>query len=150
MLVPVKGVVQGAIGKLAEVGIVPKALAFPLSVAISFLANQIVCTSVDYGTGMVANRNYELWDYRDMRFNFQGQICLQNSLFYSIIATWGVWWLLPVLEKAMARAGNVALDGALVGFGSFFIFLELLYQCVPPGGFKKDDDESDSISGAPE
>ena len=66
-----------------------------------------------------------------MRFNFQDQICLQNSLFYSVIATWGIWWLLSALEKLMARAGNTALDGALVGFGLLFVFLELLYQVLP-------------------
>lgn len=103
-----------------------------VALVASFLASQIACTSVDFATGMVANRNYELWDYRDMRFHFMGQVCLQNSLFYSIIATWGVWWLLPELEKLMARAGDTTLDGALVGIGSVFAFLELLYQAVPP------------------
>jgi hypothetical protein len=102
------------------------------ALAASFLVSQVVCTSIDYLTGMVANRNYELWDYRDMRFNFMGQICLQNSLAYSIAATWGVWKLLPALEKLMAKAGNTVLDGVLVGLGSAFIFLELLYQAVPP------------------
>ena len=58
--------------------------------------------------------------------------CLQNSLFYSIIATWGVWWLLPELEKLMTKTSNTALDGTLVGMGSVFVFLELLYQAVPP------------------
>ena len=61
-----------------------------------------------------------------------GQVCLQNSLFYSIAATWGVWWLLPALEKLMENAGDTVLDGVLVGMGSVFIFLELLYQAVPP------------------
>ena len=73
-----------------------------------------------------------LFATRDMRFNFMGQICLQNSLFYSIAATWGVWQLLPSLEKLMTKAGDTILDGALVGMGSFFIFLELLYHAVPP------------------
>lgn len=127
VLVPVKNVIQGAAGSLVGAGRLPAALATPLAVAASFFVNQLVCTSVDYGTGMVANRNYELWDYRDMRFNFQGQVCLQNSLFYSIIATWGVWWLLPALERLFSRAGNTVLDGVLAGFSTFFGFLCMLY-----------------------
>ncbi len=110
----------------------PQVLHTPTALALSFWVNQLVCTSIDFATGMVANRNFELWDYRDMRFNFMGQICLQNSLFYSIAATWGVWQLLPALEKLMDRAGDTVLDGLLVGMGSVFIFLELLYQAVPP------------------
>ena len=39
----------------------------------------------------------------------------------------------------MKTAGDTTLDGILVGMGSVFLFLELLYQAVPP---KKKDDES--------
>lgn len=127
VLTPAKNAVQGVVGALSEAGKIPASLATPLALGASFLINQVVCTSVDYGTGMVANRNYELWDYRDMRFHFQGQVCLQNSLFYSIIATWGVWWLLPALEKLIARTSDSALDCALFGFGSFYAFLCMLY-----------------------
>ena len=97
---------------------------------------------------MVANRNYELWDYRDMRFHFMGQVCLQNSLFYSIIATWGVWQLLPALEKLMKKAGDTKLDGIFVGMGSVFLFLELLYQAVPPKKKDAGNGELDTTSDA--
>ncbi len=73
------------------------------ALAVSFLANQVVCTSIDYLTGMVANRNYELWDYRDMPFNFQGQICLQNSLVYTAAATLVAWLAYPACDKWLRR-----------------------------------------------
>jgi hypothetical protein len=126
VLKPAKDAIVAATASL------PSLARTPVALTASFLVNQLVCTSIDFMTGMVANRNYELWDYRDMRFHFMGQVCLQNSLFYSIAATWGVWQLLPALEKLMARLGDTKLDGILVGMGSFFIFLELLYQAVPP------------------
>jgi len=125
ILKPAKEAIQAASDPL------PEKVRTPAAIAGSFLANQLVCTSVDFGTGMVANRNYELWDYRDMRFNFMGQVCLQNSLFYTIIATWGVWWLLPLLEKLMSRAKTTTLDGALIGAGAVFAFLSLLYHIGP-------------------
>ena len=127
VLVPVKKMVEAGAASL------PMPARLPVALGASFLANQLACTAVDFSTGMVANRNYELWDYRDMRFNFMGQVCLQNSLFYSVAATWGVWWLLPALEKLMDWMGDTALDGVLVGMGSVFAFLELLYQVVLPG-----------------
>lgn len=128
VLKPAKEAIVGAVSR----SVLPLWLHMPTALAASFLVNQLVCTSIDFATGMAANRNYELWDYRDMRFHFMGQVCLQNSLFYSIAATWGVWWLLPALEKLMESAGDTVLDGVLVGMGSVFIFLELLYQAVPP------------------
>ena len=128
VLVPAKNAIEGIMAESP----LPQPLRTPAALVTSFLVNQLVCTSIDFATGMVANRNYELWDYRDMRFHFMGQVCLQNSLFYSIAATWGVWQLLPALEKLMKRAGDTVLDGVLVGMGSVFVFLELLYQVVPP------------------
>lgn len=132
VLTPAKSAIQQFASALASASRIPAALATPLAVGASFLVNQVVCTSVDFGTGMVANRHYELWDYRDMRFHFMGQVCLQNSLFYSIIATWGIWQLLPALEKLMNRTSDTVLDGILVGFGSFFGFISLLHLLVPP------------------
>lgn len=130
-LLPARRALQGRISSQSDMGYISQSYVTPLALALSFLLNQAVCTSIDFGTGMVANRNYELWDYRDMKFNFMGQICLQNSLFYSIVATWGIWRLLPKLESAMDRVGDTALDGTLVGPGSFFVFLELLYHVLP-------------------
>lgn len=132
VLAPAKRGIQGIFGT--------SPLGTAAAVATSFLLNQAVCTSVDFGTGMVANRHYELWDYRDMRFNFMGQVCLQNSLFYSIIATWGVWQLLPALEKLFERAGDVKLDGTLVGMGSAYLFLVFLYHILLPGSDAPEND----------
>ncbi|MBQ9057671.1 MAG: hypothetical protein IJ125_00640 [Atopobiaceae bacterium] len=106
-------------------------LATTLAILGSFAANLVVCTGIDYGTGMVANRNFELWDYRDMPFNFRGQVCLQNSLFYTAVATLAIWGLLPLLDSLIDSASDDVLDGSLVGMGSFFAFLELLYHVLP-------------------
>ena len=143
-LTPAKSTIERTIAT----SVIPQPLRTPAALATSFLVNQLACTSVDFATGMVANRNYELWDYRDMRFHFMGQVCLQNSLFYSIIATWGVWQLLPALEKLMEKAGDTKLDGILVGMGSVFLFLELLYQAVPPKKKDAGNEEPDTTSDA--
>lgn len=142
-LLPAKRALHGRINSQSDMGYISRPYVTPLALVLSFLLNQAVCTSIDFGTGMVANRNYELWDYRDMKFNFMGQICLQNSLFYSIVATWGIWRVLPALEKIMDRAGDTVLDGTLVGLGSFFAFLELIYHVLP-----RDREGAASTAGA--
>ena len=130
-LYPIKEILVKLHEEHVAAGRLPVILATPLAFGLSFVLNQIVCTSIDYLTGMVANRDFELWDYRDMPFNFQGQVCLQNSLFYTVVATAAVWGLFPPMENAIANASDTALDGTLVGLGSFFVFLELLYHVVP-------------------
>ena len=130
-LYPAKNAIHSRVQAQALAGIVPKEAAFWIALAVTFLLNQAVCTAIDYGTGMVANQNYELWDYRDMPFNFQGQICLQNSLVYGVLSTYAVWRLFPRMERLLATTDAAVLDGVFVGLGSLFVFLELLYHVIP-------------------
>ena len=130
-LYPTKNAVHAWVRAKAMAGLLPAGAVTAIAIAATFLLNQAVCTAIDYGTGMVANRNYELWDYRDMPFNFQGQICLQNSLVYGVLSTTAAWWLFPRTEHLLATTNPAVLDGVMVGLGSFFVFLELLYHVVP-------------------
>ena len=41
-----------------------------------------IITAVELGTGLLLNRRYGIWDYRDMPLNFLGQICLPYSLLW--------------------------------------------------------------------
>ncbi len=105
------------------------------ALAASFLANAAVCTSIDFLTGITANANYELWDYRDLPFNFMGQIVLQNSLVYSIAATLVVWLLYPMAARALHRAPQHLVNGLFFGLLGFFLFLEALYYVhISPEG----------------
>lgn len=100
------------------------------TLALSFLANQLVCTSIDFGTGMVANRDYRLWDYRNMPFNFMGQICLQNSLVYSVAATVIVWWAYPAMDCLLHRLPRAVVDGLFFALVGTYAFLAALYFIV--------------------
>ena len=54
------------LGKLGE-----KKLPLPLRAA----AGTGIITAVELGTGLIVNRDYRVWDYRQHRGNFLGQIC---------------------------------------------------------------------------
>ncbi len=97
------------------------------ALAASFLINQLVCTSIDYLTGMVANRNYELWDYRDMPFNFQGQICLQNSLVYTTAATLVAWLAYPARDSWLRTVPADIANTVFAGFMPTYAFVSALY-----------------------
>ena len=53
-----------------------------LSMAAKSLLGAGVITAVELGVGLLANRRYTVWDYRDMPLNFKGQICLPYSLLW--------------------------------------------------------------------
>ena len=106
-----------------------------LTLIISFLVNMLVCATIDFTTGITANANYELWDYSDLPFNFMGQIVLQNTLVYSVAATFIVWVIYPLMAKWLHRMPPRYANGLFVGFVAFYLFLEVLYYVhVGPDG----------------
>lgn len=46
-----------------------------LPLSLRALVGALIVTAVELGTGMVFNRQYQVWDYRDQPGNFMGQIC---------------------------------------------------------------------------
>ncbi len=54
------------------------------------IAGSALITAVELCVGLVANRDYGVWDYRELPLNFLGQICLPFSLLWmplSVAAT---------------------------------------------------------------
>ena len=41
-----------------------------------------IITTLELATGLVCNRDYQVWDYRNQPFQYRGQICLAFSLFW--------------------------------------------------------------------
>ena len=98
-----------------------------LAVLLSFLLNAAVCTGIDFTTGMITNQDYSLWDYRALPFNFMGQVCLQNSMVYSIAATLIVWVFYPLLDTALRRMPRGAANALALGLFGMYLFLAMLY-----------------------
>jgi hypothetical protein len=98
-----------------------------LTLGLSFLANAIVCTSIDFITGITCNQNYELWDYRDMPFNFMGQVCLQNSVVYSIAATIVVWLVYPLMDRFLRSIPKCLADAIFFGLVGLYAFEAALH-----------------------
>ena len=42
----------------------------------------LICTAGELVTGLVFNRDYHIWDYRELPGNFLGQICLPFTLLW--------------------------------------------------------------------
>lgn len=97
------------------------------ALVLSFLANALVCTGIDLTTGLTANADYHLWDYSDLPFNFMGQICLQNSLTYTVAATVIVWCIYPAMERLVHKRPEAVMDTLFVGLAAAYAFLELIY-----------------------
>lgn len=62
------------------------------------LLGAVVITAVELAAGLLVNREYRVWDYRNTPFNFYGQICLPFSLLWIPIA-FGAMELYDVTEN---------------------------------------------------
>ena len=57
-------------------------------------------TAVELLTGLLVNRELQIWDYSRCLWNFRGQICLQYSLLWIPLALAAIWaddWLRRLL-----------------------------------------------------
>ena len=71
--------------------------------ALSFAANALTCTIIEFGMGLIVNANHELWDYSENFGNIMGQVCLQNALAFGMAASIITWFVYPALERWIAR-----------------------------------------------
>jgi uncharacterized membrane protein len=73
-----------------------------LSPTAKCLVGAATITAVELLAGLLANRDYRVWDYRQMPYNFLGQVCLGYSLLW-IPVSFGAIWLHRILEQKMRR-----------------------------------------------
>ena len=71
-----------------------------LPMALRCLVGAGVITCVELGVGLLFNRDYRVWDYRQLPLNFHGQICLFYSLLW-IPVSLGALLLHRVLDKRL-------------------------------------------------
>ena len=72
-------------------------------VPVHAVGGAAIITVVELITGLIANRDYSVWDYRQMPFQFKGQICLVYSLLWMPVALGGVL-LYQLLDKKMGES----------------------------------------------
>lgn len=99
---------------------------------ISFLINTAVCAIIELVLGFTqnmpdANGVYPLWDYSDMPFNFMGQICLQNTLAFGMVATLITWVVFPALQREYLKLPEDMRKASFVAVVVFYALVMCLY-----------------------
>ena len=57
---------------------------------VKAVAGAGIITAVELAAGLLINRHYAVWDYRNVPLNFLGQICLPYSLLWMPVGLAGV------------------------------------------------------------
>ena len=61
-----------------------------------------IITSIELLTGLLVNRDYGVWDYRDLPLNFHGQVCALYTLLWIPISI-GAMSLYNALDRRLSR-----------------------------------------------
>ena len=115
----------------------PRALVY----VISFLSGALLCTLIEFSMGLIVNADLQLWDYRDNFCNFMGQVCLQNTMAFGVVASVITWWVYPLLERWIARVPRDIMNIVFVVVVAFGALVWSLYLINPPGVDVKITDE---------
>ena len=62
-----------------------------LYLPLRLLLGAVVITSVELLAGLLFNRSYQVWDYRQQFMNFHGQICLKFFCLWIPISAAAMW-----------------------------------------------------------
>jgi uncharacterized membrane protein len=84
-----------------------------------FFMAVLLTSLLEYLTGIVLEMLFhaKYWDYSGNRFNFQGRVCLKNSLLFGLMSVLTVLFLNPAAQRLLARIPGAALPfltGALI------------------------------------
>ena len=104
-----------------------------LAYIISFFAGALLCTIIEFGMGLIVNADLQLWDYRDNFCNIMGQVCLQNTMAFGVVAAIITWWVYPLMERMIARVPQDVMNIVFVVIAVFGAIIWSLYLINPPG-----------------
>jgi len=104
-----------------------------LAYVISFFAGALLCTLIEFSMGLVVNADLQLWDYRDNFCNIMGQVCLQNTTAFGVVAAIITWWVYPLMERWIARVPRDIMNIVFVVVAIFGAIIWSLYIINPPG-----------------
>lgn len=105
---------------------------FSNNLFVLFISSVFICTILEYLTGFLLEKMFKArwWDYSDYKFNLNGRVCLQNSLFFGlagvIIVKFSQPFLVEIISSISANILNVICIILLIIFSvdliiSFYI-----------------------------
>ena len=104
-----------------------------IAYVISFFAGALLCTIIEFSMGLIVNADLQLWDYRDNFCNIMGQVCLQNTMAFGVVAAIITWWVYPLMERMIARVPQDIMNIVAIVIFVFGGIVWSLYLINPPG-----------------
>ena len=96
---------------------------FENSLVVVFCLSVIILTAWEYIVGVILEKLFQTkyWDYSDHKFNFQGRICLTNSIYWGILGILFIKYIHPFMQSIITKIDTGLLNYIIAIF--FIVFL---------------------------
>ena len=100
-------------------------------VVLLFIISTIVLTLWEYIVGVMLEKMFKTkyWDYSNQKFNFQGRVCLVNSICWGVLGVLLVRYIHPFIQQQVLKI-NVQLLHYIVGIIFLAIIIDMVMSIV--------------------
>lgn len=104
---------------------------FSNSIVWLFVSSVVVLSFWEYIVGVLLEKIFhtKYWDYSDHKINFQGRICLSNSLYWGILGVVFVKYIHPFMQDVIEKI-NIDLLYFIVGISSLVFVVDVITSVV--------------------
>lgn len=115
-------------------------------IALFFIAI-VVLTTWEYLVGVLLEKmfNTKYWDYSHQKFNFQGRICLTNSLFWGVLGVVFVKYIHPFVQGLISNV-DMNLLYYIIGIISLVMIVDFITTLVKVKNIKLTLEKADKIN----
>lgn len=98
---------------------------------ILFFIAMFILTLWEYIVGVLLEKIFhtKYWDYSNQRFNFQGRICLTNSIFWGILGVVFVKYIHPWIQTLVEKI-NIDMLTYIVTIAGMVIIIDLIVSII--------------------
>ena len=96
-----------------------------------FIASMIILTIWEYIVGVFLEKTFhtKYWDYSDHKINFQGRICLTNSIYWGILGVVFVKYIHPFMQEIIEKV-NIDVLHFVVTISSIVFVVDVITSIV--------------------
>ena len=100
---------------------------FDDNIVILFFSSVLVLTFWEYIVGILLEKIFKTkyWDYSDHKFNFQGRICLTNSIYWGILGVLFVKLIHPTIQDFIGK-----IDIKILNYVTIIFTIVLLVDAI--------------------
>ncbi len=102
---------------------------FANNILLLYFSGVMATTIIEYMTAVFLENIFHVkwWDYSKMKFNFQGRVCLKNSLLFGILAVIVIKGIQPPIETFVINKLNIDIINEIVISGFLILLVDLYF-----------------------